>query len=204
MVPCARRRFFLPFAHPFSAKAKGCMCNPSSIREDKKMTILYAQPYSLCASGFYFEDIETYKAKIGAVRDDYGEPVEEFEIQFIDGEAIDAQLFKALSVHQGNIITFMEKLEDWDDEEKTILIIAIGECGYDFDMEQDDPQAFDIDLYEVDSLKDLAYQFVDDGLFGDIPERIAHYLDYDAIAYDLGMDYAELSIGGANYVYRCG
>jgi len=168
------------------------------------MTILYAQPYSLCASGFYFEDIETYKAKIGAVRDDYGEPVEEFEIQFIDGEAIDAQLFKALSVHQGNIITFMEKLEDWDDEEKTILIIAIGECGYDFDMEQDDPQAFDIDLYEVDSLKDLAYQFVDDGLFGDIPERIAHYLDYDAIAYDLGMDYAELSIGGANYVYRCG
>lgn len=168
------------------------------------MTTFYAQPYSLCASGFYFEDIATYEAKIGAVRDDYGQLVEEFEIQFIDGEAIDAQLFKALSVHQGNVTTFMEKLEDWDDEEKTKLIIAIGECGYDFDIEQDDPQDFDIDLYEVDSLKDLAYQFVDDGLFGDIPERIAFYLDYDAIAHDLGMDYAEIAIGGTNYVYRCG
>ncbi|RMB01494.1 antirestriction protein ArdA [Eilatimonas milleporae] len=168
------------------------------------MTTFYAQPYSLCASGFYFECADTYEAKIGKVRDDYGQPVEEFEIQFIDGETIDAQLFKALCVHQSNVNTFIEKLEEWDDKEKAMLIIAIGECSYDFDIERDDPQNFDVDLYEIDSLKDLAYQFVDDGLFGDIPERFAHYLDYDAIARDLGMDYAEISIDGINYVYRCG
>jgi len=37
------------------------------------MTQFYAQPYDLAASGFYFEDAETYKAKMGKVRNDYTE-----------------------------------------------------------------------------------------------------------------------------------
>ncbi len=45
-------------------------------------------------------------------------------------------------------------------------------------------------------------QFVDDGLFGEIPAAIANYLDYDAIARDLSADYAETIIDGARYVYR--
>ena len=57
----------------------------------------------------------------------------------------------------------------------------------------DEPGDLDIDIYETESLRDLALQFARDGLFGDIPERLQSYLDYDAIGRDLGMDYAETS-----------
>ncbi len=167
------------------------------------MTTFYAQSYSFCAGGFYFEDAETYEAKIGSTYDDYGELIEEFEIQFIDGDRIDCELCKAIGLYQSNILAIIEKLDEWNDDEKAILIIAVGECGYDFDIEIASPHDFDVDFYEVDNLKELAYQFVKDGLFGDIPDNISHYLDYDAIARDLGMDYSELTINGKGYVYTC-
>ena len=46
--------------------------------------------------------------------------------------------------------------------------------------------------------------FVDDGLFGDIPEHLATYIDYDAIARDLAMDYAETRIAGEQLIYWSG
>jgi hypothetical protein len=49
----------------------------------------------------------------------------------------------------------------------------------------------------------FAIQFVDDGLYGTIPASIQNYLDYDAIARDLGMDYSEITIDGTRYIYRC-
>ena len=47
------------------------------------MTQLHAQPYDISASGFYFDSLEDYQAKAAKARNDYGDPVEEFEIQFI-------------------------------------------------------------------------------------------------------------------------
>ena len=64
------------------------------------MTQLYAQPYDLSAIGFYFETAEEYTAKADALRNDYGEPVEEFEIQFIDGDDIDSELAKSVGLTQ--------------------------------------------------------------------------------------------------------
>lgn len=167
------------------------------------MTQFHAQPYDTSASGFYFEDAETYKAKINNIRNDYGEIVEEFEIQFIDGERIDVQVCEAIGLYQSNILTVMEKLDEWVDHEKYNIIIAAGECGYSFDVENDSPYDFDVTIYEADSLKELAYQFVDEGLFGEIPANIACYLDYDAMARDLGCDYTETTINGQGMVYRC-
>ena len=40
-----------------------------------------------------------------------------------------------------------------------------GESGYTFDLGKDSPDQFDVDLYEMDSLHDLAVQFVDEGLY---------------------------------------
>ncbi len=168
------------------------------------MTTLYAQPYDISATGFYFESAEDYRAKAATLRNSRGDLVEEFEIQFIDGEGIDAALFNALGVHQGDIAPYFEAVEDWSVDDKTRVIIAVGECGYGFDLDKDEPGRIDIDLYECERLRDLAEQFVDDGLFGEIPATIANYLDYDAIARDLGMDYAETTVAGTRYVYRCG
>jgi len=168
------------------------------------MTRLYAQPYDICAIRFYFESGEEYAAKAGKAVNAYGSPVEEFEIQFIDGEGIDVALFNALGVHQGNFPPFFGAVADWSDDEKIRIIIAVGEGGYQFDLGSDAPGRIDIDLYECDSLRDLAMQFVDDGLFGDIPAPIANYLDYDAIARDVSVDYAETVFDGRRYVFRLG
>lgn len=165
--------------------------------------LLHAQPYDISAQGFFFESLAEYQQKAGELRNSFGFPVEEFEIQFIDGEEIDAALFKALGIHQGNFDAFFDAAESWDEWQKLKVIIAAGECGYDFDPREGDPDDLDIDIYEMDRLRDLAEHFVEEGLFGDIPERLAFYLDYDAIARDLSADYSETRIASRNLVYRC-
>lgn len=167
------------------------------------MTDLFAQPYDISAQGFYFQTPEAYQEKSATTRNDCGFPVEEYEIQFIDGETIDAELFEALRVNQGNVTQFLKACDDWDDHQKKKVIVAVGQCGDSFDLTSGDPDDFDVDFYELDSLRELAEQFVDEGLFGVIPERLQNYLDYDAIARDLGMDYSETTIGGKRLIYRC-
>ena len=55
-------------------------------------TVLHAQPYDLAATGFYFETPEAFQSKAKANRNDYCDPVEEYEIQFIDGDDVDCDL----------------------------------------------------------------------------------------------------------------
>lgn len=168
------------------------------------MTKLYAQPYNISAIGFYFDSLESYLRQSKDLRDPFGQHVEEFEIQFIDGDDADMELFKALGIHQGAIGQFYEAVESWDDDAKTRVAIAVGECGYQFDLDKDCPEDLDMDIYEMDSLKDLAEEFVENGLFGTIPDNIRNYLDMDAIARDLSVDYNETVIAGRRLVYRCG
>lgn len=166
------------------------------------MTTLYAQPYDISATGFYFTGPADYETKAAKALNAYGQPVEEFEIQFIDGDDLDARLFDALGVHQGVLPGFFDAVDDWTDDDKVRVIIAVSEAGYAFDLRGDRPDRLDVDLYTCDSLRDLAMQFVDDGLFGEIPDPIRHYLDYDAMARDLAMDYSHAVVAGASYVYR--
>ncbi|UWQ31634.1 antirestriction protein ArdA [Leisingera sp. M527] len=164
------------------------------------MTLLFAQPYDISATGFYFEDMAGYETKAAALRSDYGQKVEEFEIQIIDGEAIDCALAAAIGINQANLPQYFELVEEMDDHDKQVIIIAVGECGYDFDP---DPRRFDVDIYPVATTRDLAEMFVDEGLYGDIPEHLQFYIDYDAIARDLAVDYTETEIAGETLIYRC-
>jgi antirestriction protein len=165
------------------------------------MTQFYAQPYDITANGFYFESVEDYDTKASALRNDYGDAVEEFEIQFIDGEAIDCELAKAIGINQANLAQFFDCVEKWDEDEKRIVVIALGDCGYPFDPDMV-PADYDIDIYPVESLNELAEQFVEEGLFGDIPKALENYIDMDAIARDLGFDYSEAEIAGQRLIYR--
>ena len=167
------------------------------------MTVkLYAQPYDHAASGFYFESYEDYAEKAKKLRNDYGDPVEEFEIQFIEGEDIDCALAAAIGLNQANFRDYLKCVEAWEFWEKANVIIAVGECGYEFDPD-DSPDLLGVDVYGVESLRELAEQFVDDGLFGDIPENLRFYIDYDSIARDLSVEYSETTIAGGRYVYAC-
>jgi len=168
------------------------------------MTIsLYAQPYSNAAQGFFFSTIEEYDAKRRQLQDRYGNSVEEFEIQFIDGEAIDGELARAIGLSQANCLDFLACVDAWTEWQKQKAIIAVGECGYQFDP-QADPDDYDIELYHMESMRELAEQFVDEGLFGDVPQQLQFYIDHDAIARDLAVEYSEITIAGKRLVYRSG
>ncbi len=168
------------------------------------MIKLYAQPYDISAAGFYFGSVAAFERLVAKAVNDYGQPVEEFEIQFIDGERIDCALAEAWALEQASIEAYLLAVTEWEDDRKVRYIIAVGECGYDHAQVVDDPDAVDLDIYYVDSLRELAEQFVDDGLFGEVPEAFRFYIDFDAIARDLGFDYTETTICGDRFVYRCG
>ena len=167
------------------------------------MTTLYAQPYDISATGFYFDSAEDYAQQAAKNYNTFGGLVEEYELQFIDGEEIDCALFKALRVDQVNFSAYFCACDTWNEFQKQKVILAVGQAGYKFNLGADNPDSLDVDIYELDSLKDLAEQFVEEGLFGEIPASIAYYIDYDLIARDLGMDYSEAVIAGTRLIYRC-
>jgi len=178
---------------------------PSTFETSEEIMIrLFAQPYNIDANGFFFESVEEYKTKSQGNRDRFDNPVEEYEIQFIDGDRLDAEFARAFGLNQGSFGDFLRFADEWEDHEKIRFIIAVGECGYDLDPICEDINQFDIDIYDVDSLKELAEQFVDDGLFGEVPTAFSNYIDYEAIARDLSVDYATTEIAGDRLAYRCG
>ncbi|MEZ5836098.1 MAG: antirestriction protein ArdA [Geminicoccaceae bacterium] len=163
---------------------------------------LYAQPYDITATGFYFKTYEEYEEKVAALKNEAGLPVEEFEIQFVDGDNVEARFAKAVGLNQVNVEKFLECVEDWGGDEmiRAILMLEDGFVGFDENSEPSDFE--DIDVYEDMTMEDLAEHFVDEGLFGDIPEAIAGYLDYEKIARDLSMDYSETTVDGRQFIYR--
>ncbi|MEP1577204.1 antirestriction protein ArdA [Roseibium album] len=190
---CAGEFFFLKTLREW--KPNKCEAN---------MTQLFAQPYDLSATGFYFETADEYQDKATKALNDYGDPIEEFEIQFIDGDEIDAELTKVWGLNQTNFAAFLDCADDWDDQQKQHYIIAVGECGYSHDEVVDAPEDIDITLYELHFMKELAEQFVDDGVFGDIPTVLVNYIDYEAISRDLELEYSSIVIAGKQFIYRCG
>lgn len=167
------------------------------------MTVhLYAQPYDMSATGFYFDCYDDFANRSAKLRNAHGDPVEEFEIQFIDGEQIDCALAQAIRINQVNLSAFFDAVEHWDEDDKTRVILAVGECGYAFD-DNAQPDEFEVDVYHLNTMRDLAEQFVEDGLFGDIPEPLQSYIDYEAIARDLSVDYAQVTVAGQCLIYRC-
>lgn len=167
------------------------------------MTNLFAQPYDISASGFYFKTAEEFQTQSKGLRNDYGDPVEEYEIQFIDGEQIDCELAQAFCLNQVNFAEYLECVDEWNDDQKTRYIIANGECGYGFNPKAENIDNLEIDIYHVSNLKQLAEQFVDEGLYGDIPQALEFYIDHEAMARDLSADYSMTEIAGNCLAYRC-
>jgi hypothetical protein len=62
-----------------------------------------ATPYDISATGFYFETAEEFAEKSASHKNEHEEPVEEYEIQFIDGESYEAAICEALGMNQANV-----------------------------------------------------------------------------------------------------
>ncbi|WP_395175501.1 antirestriction protein ArdA [Roseibium alexandrii] len=159
----------------------------------------HATPYDISAVGFYFETVEEFAENSASHKTGHDGPVEEYEIQVIDGESHEVAICEALGINQGNIaeiVDYIESLDQWD-VIKAEAAAALGILQLNTDLD-------DIDVYEVDTLEELAEQFVDEGLFGDIPDNLTNYIDYAAIGRDLRFDYSIENLNGKNYAIRAG
>ncbi len=153
---------------------------------------LYAQPLD-GSHGFYFDDYEDYKASLKHTR------AEEFELQFIDGDNDECELFKACEVNQANLEQWLDWLYGADDQERVQMYWRTNEQGYGFADSLDNYQ--DAMVYPG-TLKDYAEQYIDDtGALDGLPENLRYYFDYDAFARDLqlGGDMSEFEFDGETY-----
>ncbi|WP_417625250.1 antirestriction protein ArdA [Paremcibacter congregatus] len=158
----------------------------------------HAAAYDRSASGFYFTSFADYQAKAVCHKNDYGDPVEEFELTAINVE--NAELFEALGVNQANLEKWFETFEDMDGDD---LIKAIYLCTYEGSTMDDVLDRLDdLCLFEGQAL-DYAHDYIDDcGLLDTMPENLRYYFDYDAFTRDLVLsgDITEVDIMGRSYV----
>jgi len=162
--------------------------------------IYHATPYDISATGFYFSTLEEYRDKAASHTNEYGDPVEEYEIQFIDGPSEDAALFKALGVNQANLSQWFETFEDMDADDalKAIYLAEhLGECMEDIPSKLDD-----VMLFEGRALEYADHYIEETGLLDQIPENLQFYFDTEAFARDLvlGGDITEIEIMGKTWV----
>lgn len=157
----------------------------------------FAQPYNLDAAGFYFSDMDDYNAKAEGLLDAFGSPVEEFELQFIDGSSADAELFAAAGINQANLEQWFDDLEDLDEQEKAALF-AILSLGYNLDQALEKIE--DATLFRG-RLEDAAEELFDEIYLSEIPENLHSYIDYSRFARDceLSGDMSEFEFAGETW-----
>lgn len=141
------------------------------------MATFYAQPYSIDHTGFYFEDMtefETGMDKLNALG------CEEVEIQFIDGDDHEADLAKAAEITQATVNVWFETLENLD-EQDTVQLCYLLERG--FDLDEALRRYEEVCIFHGKAA-DYAQELMED--ITDIPENLRFYIDYEAIARDMG------------------
>lgn len=162
------------------------------------MTTLHATPYNIDAVGFYFESLEEYQTKSENHLDRFGNLVEEFEIQFIDGD--DAELFEACGINQANLNVWFDDIEFLQDFEKASLYYLLGVACYDLDQAME--KMNDTCIYQGELLE-AATELFDECYLYTLPENLRYYIDYEKFARDceLGGDMCEFEY--ANITYTC-
>ena len=160
------------------------------------MSILYALPLNIDARGFSFTSADEYTTKQEALRDRFGAPVEEFEIQFIDGD--DSKLFEACRIDQTNLDTWFDTIESLDRQEKAALFYLVDQVGYRLNEALEKLE--DVCISEC-SLIEAASELFDDCYLSEVPQAIQNYIDYQAFASDcrLGGDMYEFELGGTTW-----
>ena len=170
--------------------------HPDLTQEAGFTTTLFAQPYNMDACGFYFHSAEEFEEKAEALRDRYCNPVEEFEIQFIDGD--DGALFDACGINQSNLWTWFDDIEGKDEHEKVALYFLTGVLGYALDDAMD--KIDEVVLFHGDALE-AAEELFDDCYALAIPDNLRCYFDMEKFARDLeiGGDFNEFDFQGKTY-----
>ena len=93
-----------------------------------------------------------------------------------------------------------ERLEVYNDCEIEVIEALIETEGYDLEEAMDEYDKGDCGLYAVNSLTELAEQFVDEGYF--TTEKLLQYIDFEALGRDLSFDGYTETKNGVLYHYK--
>lgn len=159
----------------------------------------YANPYDITAQGFYFESYEEYETKRDALRNSSCQPVEEFEIEVLDGTSEELELVNSIGIDQGNMKDVIEYIETSDESEWPALFFLMGNNIV--KSFEDAKDKIDEVFITESSLIDAASELFDEVYGHSIPDNIKCYIDYKSFARDcaIGGDMQEFEFGGKTY-----
>lgn len=157
---------------------------------------LYANPYDTSANGFYFESAEDFDEKFQAHL-----PVEEYEIDFIDGTGEEAALFKVARINQSNIAEWFDGVDQLRDHEMAAAYFLLDNGMVSTFSEA--VEKADQLIFREGDVKAYAESYIDDmGGPAELGKQtLEQYFDYDAFARDmrLGGDVTEFEFDGTTY-----
>lgn len=131
----------------------------------------------------YASDEEFYEACAELHKD---EPDSRRELMFQDWSDVPDGLISESSISDV-LFGLVQEAKSMSDDEQEALAEWLADHGR--DTAADLVEEFhDEYVGDYDSEEDFAQQMVDEGIFGDIPESIAFYIDYEAVARDLFID----------------
>jgi len=131
--------------------------------------------------------------------EDYEDAIKELEeLQKNNGLGDDLEVFLAdwdddeLDIcNEGANLKYLKKVyeeyEGLDARDKKKMEYLVSMRGYKPSEVIDELD--NCDIYENTTMEELAKEFVNEGIFGEIPNSIINYIDYNAIARDLSYDY---------------
>ncbi len=125
---------------------------------------------------------------------------EEYAIHDYESDYEDFEISEYSNLTELNELA--ERLENIENTYDKKVINTYIEYYGDFEEALEKLEGNDVIYYYAESFEDLACQFVDEGLYGDIPDSIINYLDYEKIGRDLSLDgYYEGKHGVIIYQY---
>lgn len=160
---------------------------------------LVATPYNISAPFWYFSSAEEFDEKYAKYL-----PVEEYEIDFIDGDDFELALFNAMKVNQATVHDYFEKLDeigDMREDELAALHFATDHLNLDLDDALD--KVDDIHVYEG-NVKEWVENFIDGsgGIEALGEDTLETYFDYELYGRDIRDDIVNSRIEDARYDAR--
>ena len=157
------------------------------------MTTLYANPYDITYTGFYFDSTDQFNQELSQAH------YEEVEIDYIAGD--NPKLFQAADIHQGNVDLWFDELDQYSDDGHEAISISYLLDFY--DIEEAIKRHDEVIIYRG-SIADYAAELVEDVYpLDELPDIIKHHIDYDSIARDLELNSEVAEVGHNVWVVNC-
>ena len=158
---------------------------------------LYNNGILLC-KWFDLEDVEleTIEAYVRNVKKEHNLNCDDLELFVADVEDDELNIIKGDESlnYAYEIQEHINNIEECDLPKIAFLTDIQG-----YSIEDAIEKVEDCEYYEDMTMEELAEEFINEGLFGEIPEKLTRYIDYEAVARDIALDYTEYN----GDIFRC-